>query len=134
MAERGHTLSLLVPARPNARTGLGLGIVLSVIPDQDSDLFLRVVLSSKVAMSTNTLLRSPQRHQRVAPGLAAASRMPPLRHFCKNGSFDIMRSEAVAWLVAQPEIRQDLWNWAKRNGVIVFDLEQQRWRGTRWRS
>jgi hypothetical protein len=56
--------------------------------------------------------------------------MPPLPHYRKGEPFDIMRSQAVDWLVSRPEVRQLVWNWAKRNGVIILDLEKQRWRGT----
>jgi hypothetical protein len=59
--------------------------------------------------------------------------MPPLPHFCRGQPFDIMRSQAAEWLCQQPEIRQHLWNEAKRQGVIVLDLEQQRWHGVLWR-
>ena len=45
-----------------------------------------------------------------------------------------MRSKAVDWLVSQPEVRQFVWNWMKTNNVIVFDVEQHRWHGTKWES
>ena len=55
--------------------------------------------------------------------------MPPLRHFRRGEPFDIMRSEAVDWLVSQPEVRQQVWNWAKKNNAIVLDLESGCWHG-----
>jgi len=74
----------------------------------------------------------PHRHQRVTPIMEAASRMPPLPHFQKDGSFSIMKSKAVDWLISQPAIRQELWNWCKRNSVIVFDVDTRRWHGSQW--
>jgi hypothetical protein len=57
--------------------------------------------------------------------------MPPLPHFARTG-FDIMQSEVVDWLAAQPEVRQAVFNWCKNNGAITFDLTERRWRGVAW--
>jgi hypothetical protein len=43
-----------------------------------------------------------------------------------------MQSDVCAWLIDQPEIRQELFNWVKRNGSIVFDLETGRWVGAEY--
>jgi hypothetical protein len=43
-----------------------------------------------------------------------------------------MESDAAAWLVAQPEIRQWIWNIMKRDGALVLDLENHCWRGVDW--
>jgi hypothetical protein len=60
--------------------------------------------------------------------LAVARRMPEKRHYLPGThKFDIMRSEATDWLVAQPEIRQHIWNLMK--GALVLDLESGKWRG-----
>jgi hypothetical protein len=59
--------------------------------------------------------------------------MPCLKHFIRGRSFDIMESEAAAWLVSQPEIRQWLWNIIKRDGSIVLDLENHCWHGADYR-
>jgi hypothetical protein len=43
--------------------------------------------------------------------MQAASRMPPLCHWPGDGNgFDIMASDVADWLVAQPEIRQEVFN------------------------
>jgi hypothetical protein len=62
--------------------------------------------------------------------MEAASRMPPLVHWPDDGSgFHIERSKVCDWLVAQPEIRQEVFNWCKRHGVITYDTETRTWRG-----
>ena len=38
--------------------------------------------------------------------LGCIKNMPPLRHKLPDEPFDIMKSEVVDWIVAQPEIRQ----------------------------
>jgi hypothetical protein len=63
--------------------------------------------------------------------MKAAAKMPPLPHWSHQG-FDVMRSEVCKWLIAQPELRQELFNWAKRHGVITFDTETHCWRGVQW--
>jgi len=68
-------------------------------------------------------------HQRPA-AMEAARKMPPLPHFVRGEpSFDIMRSKAAEWLSRQPEIRQWLWNIAKKHGSIILDLENHVWHG-----
>jgi hypothetical protein len=39
-----------------------------------------------------------------------------------------MRSEAVNWLLKQPAIRQELWNYLKRTGAVVYH-ESGQWHG-----
>jgi hypothetical protein len=43
-----------------------------------------------------------------------------------------MDSEVVAWLREQPEVCQEMFNWLKRQGAIVYD--DGRWRGAEWRD
>jgi hypothetical protein len=65
--------------------------------------------------------------------MRAAAEMPPLSHWRKGEPFDIMHSKAAEWLSQQPEIRQHIWNLAKRDGAIILDLEHHCWRGVNWR-
>jgi hypothetical protein len=58
--------------------------------------------------------------------------MPLLPHHVPGEKFDIMQSQAVRWLINCPEIRQDVWNWLRRMGVIEFDIESGCWRGVAW--
>jgi len=53
--------------------------------------------------------------------------MPVLDHFHKGRPFDIMQSDVAAWLARQPEIRQEMFNYCKRIGAIVY--EGGKWRG-----
>ena len=72
-------------------------------------------------------------HHQRPPAMEAARRMPPLPHFVPGRPFDIMESEAAAWLSQQPEIRQWLWNIAKKHGSIILDLEHHCWHGADYR-
>lgn len=54
--------------------------------------------------------------------------MPLLSHVRHGEPFDIMRSEAVNWLLKQPAIRQELWNYLKRTGAVVYH-ESGQWHG-----
>jgi len=58
--------------------------------------------------------------------------MPVLRHHVPGQRFDIMQSDVCAWLIDQPAIRQEIFNWVKRNGGILFDVETGRWRGANY--
>ncbi len=57
--------------------------------------------------------------------------MPPLPHSQPDGSFDLMESEVLEWIVSRPEVRQ--WLFAKLNaeGAIVFDPATRKWKGER---
>jgi len=57
------------------------------------------------------------------------SKMAHLDHWPRGHVFDIMRSEVAAWLIDQPECRQEVFNWARRLGAIEYDLDSGTWRG-----
>ena len=59
--------------------------------------------------------------------LKVASKMPLLDHYHRGRAFDIMESDVVAWLIEQPQIRQEVFNFCKRAGAIVYD--DGKWRG-----
>jgi hypothetical protein len=60
--------------------------------------------------------------------------MPPLTHWPPDGyGFDIKRSEVCKWLTRQPEVLQELFNWAKNGDAIEYDVETRTWRGAEWR-
>jgi hypothetical protein len=68
-----------------------------------------------------------------SPAMQAASRMPKLCHWPDDGGgFRIEQSKVCDWLVAQPEIRQLVFNLAKSAGAIQYDLETRTWRGVRF--
>ena len=54
--------------------------------------------------------------------------MPSLRHTVGE-EFDIETSEAVQWLLAQPEIKQYVFNKANVSGAIIYDPESGSWSG-----
>jgi hypothetical protein len=62
-----------------------------------------------------------------SPAFKAAARMPVLDHFHKGRPFRIEESDVADWLCQQPEIRQEIFNWMKRLGAIVYD--NGKWRG-----
>ena len=71
--------------------------------------------------------------------LGCIKNMPPLRHKFPDEPFDIMNSEVVNWIVAQPEIRQWIFDKvANKKGVvsagntdclIVYNPETGKWQG-----
>ena len=57
-----------------------------------------------------------------------AVNMPPLRH--QPGEvFTWAGSEVADWLMAQPRIRQYVFDKCNRRGLIVFDPATRTWRG-----
>lgn len=47
----------------------------------------------------------------------------------KTQPFDIYRSEAVCWIVKQPEILSYLWSKIQSTGAVTFDPTTQTWSG-----
>ncbi|WP_435052524.1 hypothetical protein [Faecalibaculum rodentium] len=81
-----------------------------------------------------TKLKSANRRKhsgKVADAMrAAAKRMPPLRHSIPGEPFDIMKSEACAWLLNQPDVRNWVWDRIKDNSAISYDPESGTWSGS----
>lgn len=63
----------------------------------------------------------------VRNALLAAVRMPLLPHHIEGEPFNIKRSKVVDWLCAQPEVRQQVFNFYKNSGAIQY--YKGRWRG-----
>jgi hypothetical protein len=53
--------------------------------------------------------------------------MPELPHIHRGRRFSIMESDAVDWLITQPEIRQLVWNMCK--AALVLDIKTGNWSG-----
>ena len=62
------------------------------------------------------------------PRFDAARNMPNLRHSVPGRDFDIRESEAVRWLVSQPDILQYLFDKIRRY-CLVYDRDTGTWRG-----
>ena len=60
--------------------------------------------------------------------ILAASEMPELAHDAGE-PFDISKSAIAAWLAAQPEIRQAIFDYYREKGAIVFDKANGTWKG-----
>jgi hypothetical protein len=54
----------------------------------------------------------------------SALRMPPLKH-----DPDPRKSKAIAWLVAQPDVRTAIWDRIRQDGTIAFDAATGTWAG-----
>jgi len=67
------------------------------------------------------------------PAVLAARRLPSLPHYVPGRPFNIMESQAAEWLSQQPEIRQHIWNMARRDGSITLDIDTGTWRGVDYR-
>jgi hypothetical protein len=61
--------------------------------------------------------------------LSVARKMPPCRHSFPGEEFDIKKSEAVRWLIDQPEILNYIWNHIKQSDDIEYDSEMGYWHG-----
>ncbi len=57
------------------------------------------------------------------------SGMPALRHSVPGEEFTIEKSEALAWVLAQPCVKVWLWDRIRNTGRIEFDQATGRWRG-----
>jgi hypothetical protein len=69
------------------------------------------------------------RKKKISKNMECAKYMPPLKHSVPGQEFDIKNSEAVKWLIRQPEIFNYIWNNIKNSGFIVFDSETGKWQG-----
>lgn len=67
--------------------------------------------------------------QRKNKLLDIARQMPPLRHSIQDERFDITKSEAVKWLVQQPDILSYVWDHVKQSGAIDYNAESGKWIG-----
>lgn len=63
----------------------------------------------------------------------AISKMPPLRHTVGE-TFDMEKSEVVAWLMALPQLKQWLFSKISGTGRIVFDEKTGTWSGAPYRQ
>ena len=73
--------------------------------------------------------RQMAKRKRRDRALAGAALMPVLAHSTGDGPFDIMGSDAAAWLCSLPEVRQYVFDAAKECGYIVYDRESGKWAG-----
>ena len=55
--------------------------------------------------------------------------MPPLRHSIPGREFDIMKSEVMDWIMAQPEIREYVFTKVTNFGSITFNNSTKTWQG-----
>ena len=61
--------------------------------------------------------------------LDVAKTMPAMAHHKGGVPFDVNSSDVIAWLCAQPRIRQYLFDTCRGNGLIVFDQASGTWSG-----
>ena len=61
--------------------------------------------------------------------LTVGRKMPPMYHKFPNQEFDIKKSEAVQWLIEQPDILSFLWDQFKQSGDVIYDSESGVWTG-----
>ena len=55
--------------------------------------------------------------------------MPELTHKDYDGTFDIKKSKAVAWMINQEVVMQYIWDKAVERKCIIFDCEKGTWKG-----
>ena len=68
-------------------------------------------------------------YKRRSKLLDVARKMPTLKHSIPGQPFDIQKSEAVNWLIKQPEVLTYLWNHIKQSGYVEYDPECRAWTG-----
>lgn len=65
--------------------------------------------------------------------LETAKRMPPRHHKLPGEAFDWMKSEALKWLIEQPEILDFIWqsvrNQSGTGALITYDPDTKTWKG-----
>lgn len=61
--------------------------------------------------------------------LKIARNMPPLYHKRPGEEYDVQKSEAVQWLLNQPEIQEFVWTQFKQSKDIAFDSLTGKWQG-----
>lgn len=64
--------------------------------------------------------------------LEIAKNMPPVRHTISGQNFEIQNSEAIQWLIQQPEILNYIWNNVKNSGAVIYDPQTSRWTGAEY--
>ena len=67
-----------------------------------------------------------------SPKWEVAKTMPPLKHSLPGKEYDVTNSQAVDWLIHQPEIMQLVFDSVRDHGDIVFDPDTKSWRGVKY--
>lgn len=55
--------------------------------------------------------------------------MPPLHHKLPGKDFDICTSQAIKWLIRNPEILGYLWSKVSMSRLIEYDPDTGTWKG-----
>lgn len=58
--------------------------------------------------------------------------MPPLYHKLPDEEFNIKKSEAVQWLINQPDVLSYVWDRFKQSEDIEYNQETGKWQGIWW--
>lgn len=74
------------------------------------------------------------KYKKTDKRLAAAKYMPFEYHTIPGKPFDICKSEALDWLLEQPEIRRYVWDRIVQSGYIHYDRESRTWVGVDYDS
>lgn len=61
--------------------------------------------------------------------IETVGKMPPLPHSVPGLAFDINRSEAVQWIMAQPGFKDWVWARMRSTARLVWDAESGCWHG-----
>lgn len=55
--------------------------------------------------------------------------MPPLHHSFPDRPFNVFESEALRWVLKQPDLLNYLWDTVTRTGYIVYNHDTGTWQG-----
>lgn len=67
--------------------------------------------------------------KQISKLLKEVSTMPSVKHHHKGESYDVMKSEAIDWLVKQPGVREWLWRKVMATKLIEYDEAFEVWKG-----
>lgn len=55
--------------------------------------------------------------------------MPPMRHSFPDRPFNVFESEALSWVLKQPDLLNYFWDTVTRTGYIAYNRETGTWQG-----
>lgn len=61
--------------------------------------------------------------------LDTAKSMPPLYHKLPGENYSTEKSQAIQWLIQQPEIQEFIWDKIKQSGDVFYNSATGKWQG-----
>lgn len=61
--------------------------------------------------------------------LSKVAEMPPVYHKMPGQKYETLKSEAIQWMIKQPELMEYLWDHVKQSKFVEYDYETGMWIG-----